>query len=67
MHLERCIPDVWYWRWLLILVDFAGILFFFDCLLTTKYRRVSIFMVDWVVLPTVSFCEYLFAREKNGT
>ena len=28
MHLERCIPDVWYWWWLLILLDFVGILYF---------------------------------------
>ena len=28
VHLERCIPDVWYWWWPLILLDFADILFF---------------------------------------
>ena len=28
MHLERCIPDVWYWWWLLIVLNFAGIFYF---------------------------------------
>ena len=28
VHLERCLPDVWYWWWLLILLDFADVLYF---------------------------------------
>ena len=31
MHLERCNADVSYWWWLLILLDFAGVLFFGCC------------------------------------
>ena len=34
VHLQRCIPDVWYWWWLLILLDFADILYFLAVLVT---------------------------------
>ena len=27
---ERCITGMWYWRWLLILLDFADVLYYFS-------------------------------------
>ena len=63
MLLESCIPDVWYWRWLLILLNFRrNLLFVTVDLLQNKsegmgikdglfYRRYSL-----IVPYTVSVC-----------
>ena len=48
-------------------IDFAGIFYFFGCLLVYTVKEGEHIHDGLVVLPTVSFCEYLFGREKNGT
>ena len=65
MHLERCIADMWYWWWLLILLNFAVILCFW--LSIADKMKEGKLIHDWlVVLPTVSFCECLFAIIYDG-
>ena len=65
MHLERCIADMWYWWWLLILLNFAVILCFWLSI-ADKMKEGQLIHDRLVVLPTVSFCECLFAIINDG-
>ena len=44
MHLERCIPDVRHWRWLLILLNVAAIF----CLRLSNVAKEGEHIHDWL-------------------
>ena len=56
MYFERCIADMWYWRWLLILLNFAGM--FCVCLsaINTDYKvKEGKLINDWLFYQQYHF------------